>query len=35
MAYVKWILLLLMVATAGSFLHYTLPQTDIVRVVGT
>lgn len=35
MAYVKWILLLLMVATAGLFLHYTLPQTDIVRVVGT
>ncbi|WP_179378553.1 DUF1523 family protein [Jannaschia marina] len=35
MAYVKWTFLLLLLAVVGSFLHYTLPQTDIVRVVGT
>lgn len=34
MTYVKWILLLVVVAIVGAFLHYTLPQTDIVRVVG-
>ncbi len=35
MTYVKWIFLLLVVAVVGGFLHYTLPQTDIVRIVGT
>lgn len=35
MTYVKWIFLLLVVTIAGAFLHYTLPQTDIVRIVGT
>ena len=35
MTYVKWIFLLLVAAVVGGFLHYTLPQTDIVRIVGT
>ncbi|CTQ49723.1 DUF1523 family protein [Jannaschia donghaensis] len=35
MTYVKWIFLLLVAAIVGAFLHYTLPQTDIVRIVGT
>ncbi|SFI97655.1 DUF1523 family protein [Jannaschia pohangensis] len=34
MTYVKWILLLVVVTFFGGFLHYTLPQTDIVRIVG-
>ena len=34
MRYVKWGLLLLLALVVGGFLHYTLPQTDIVRVVG-
>lgn len=33
--YVKWTLIALIVATFGAFLHYTLPQTDIVRITNT
>jgi hypothetical protein len=35
MRYVKWTFLTLIVALLLSFFHYTLPQVDIVRVVGT
>jgi hypothetical protein len=35
MRYVKWTLIVLIVLIVGSFVHYTLPQHDIVRVVGT
>jgi hypothetical protein len=35
MAYVKWTFLALVVLLVAAFLHYTLPQTDIVRIVGT
>ena len=35
MRYVKWTLIALIVLIVGSFLHYTLPQHDIVRIVGT
>ncbi len=35
MRYVKWGFFLTVAALIFSFLHYTLPQTDIVRVVGT
>ncbi|THD83593.1 DUF1523 family protein [Aliigemmobacter aestuarii] len=35
MRYVKWTLLALIALTVFSFLHYTLPQNDIVRIVGT
>jgi hypothetical protein len=35
MRYVKWTLWGLVALIVLSFLHYTLPQTDIVRVVGT
>lgn len=35
MAYVKWTLLGLVALLVASFLHYTLPQTDIARIVGT
>jgi hypothetical protein len=35
MRYVKWTLIALIVLIVGSFIHYTLPQHDIVRVVGT
>ncbi|MEL6996912.1 MAG: DUF1523 family protein [Paracoccaceae bacterium] len=35
MAYVKWILLALIVLLIGSFLHYYLPQNDVVRIVAT
>lgn len=34
MRYVKWTLIVLVVALVGSFLHYTLPQREIVRIVG-
>ncbi|MFC7705299.1 DUF1523 family protein [Plastorhodobacter daqingensis] len=34
MRYVKWTLLVLLIAVIGGFLHYTLPQRDIVRIVG-
>lgn len=35
MRYVKWSLWATLILILGSFLHYTLPQHDIVRVVGT
>lgn len=35
MRYLKWGLIGLIVAIVGGFLHYTLPQHDIVRVVNT
>lgn len=35
MRYVKWAVLATIVVTLGSFLHYSLPQHDVVRVVGT
>jgi hypothetical protein len=35
MRYVKWTLIGLLTLLVASFLHYTLPQTDIVRIVGT
>ena len=35
MAYVKWGFILTFWTVFGAFLHYTLPQTDIVRVVNT
>lgn len=35
MRYVKWTLISLLVLIAGGFVHYTLPQHDIVRVVNT
>lgn len=35
MRYVKWAVLAIIVVTLGSFLHYSLPQHDVVRVVGT
>lgn len=35
MRYVKWTFWLLIFLLVGGFLHYTLPQHDIVRIVGT
>ena len=35
MRYIKWSLWFIVVALIGAFLHYTLPQHDIVRIVGT
>lgn len=35
MRYVKWTVLALIAATVIGFLHYTLPQHDVVRIVGT
>lgn len=35
MRYVKWTLIALIALIFGGFLHYTLPQHDIVRVVNT
>lgn len=35
MRYLKWILFTILAVFAFGFLHYTLPQTDIVRIVGT
>lgn len=35
MTFVKWTFWVLLAALVGAFLHYTLPQTDIVRIVGT
>ncbi|RPE67174.1 uncharacterized protein DUF1523 [Pacificibacter maritimus] len=35
MRYVKWTLIALIVLVVGGFIHYSLPQRDIVRVVGT
>ena len=35
MFYVKWVFYLVIFAIVAAFLHYTLPQRDIVRVVNT
>lgn len=35
MRFLKWILITIVAVFAFGFLHYTLPQTDIVRIVGT
>ncbi|WP_146589578.1 DUF1523 family protein [Puniceibacterium confluentis] len=35
MVYVKWVFILLFWGIVGAFLHYTLPQHDIVRVTDT
>ncbi|WGV15446.1 DUF1523 family protein [Fuscovulum ytuae] len=35
MRYLKWTVLVTLALLVFSFLHYTLPQTDIVRIVGT
>lgn len=35
MFYVKWAIRLIIVSFVGAFLHYTLPQRDIVRIVNT
>ncbi|MEL6585430.1 MAG: DUF1523 family protein [Pseudomonadota bacterium] len=35
MRVIKWTFLIVILGVVGSFLHYTLPQTDIVRVVNT
>lgn len=34
MRYVKWSLIAILVLLVAGFLHYTLPQRDIVRIVG-
>ncbi len=35
MVYVKWVFVLAFWLLVGAFLHYTLPQTDIVRITDT
>lgn len=35
MFYVKWVFYLIIFAIVAGFLHYNLPQRDIVRVIGT
>ncbi len=35
MRWARWIILLLIAAIIGAFLHYTLPQRDVVRIVET
>lgn len=35
MVYVKWVFRIVILLLVGGFLHYTLPQTDIVRVTDT
>jgi hypothetical protein len=35
MTYVKWTFRILVILLVGGFLHYTLPQRDIVRIVNT
>lgn len=35
MTYVRWTIRIVILLIVGSFLHYTLPQRDIVRVVNT
>lgn len=35
MRYAKWTVLAVVVAIVAGFLHYTLPQHDIVRIIGT
>lgn len=35
MRYVKWTFIAILAAVTAGFLHYTLPQHDVVRIVGT
>ena len=35
MSYVKWGLIAVIVALVAAFFHYSLPQRDVVRIVGT
>jgi len=35
MAYIRWTFRLILLALLGAWLHYTLPQRDVVRVVNT
>lgn len=35
MRWARWIVLLLIAGFIGAFLHYTLPQRDVVRITGT
>ncbi|MFN3281731.1 MAG: DUF1523 family protein [Tabrizicola sp.] len=35
MRYVKWTFIAILAAVIAGFLHYTLPQHDVVRIVGT
>jgi hypothetical protein len=35
MAYFKWTVRIVLLLLVGAFLHYTLPQRDIVRIAGT
>jgi len=35
MTYVKWTFIILFWALVGAFFHYTLPQHDVARIVGT
>lgn len=35
MSYVRWVLILVFWGSIGAFLHYTLPQNDVVRIVNT
>lgn len=35
MIYVKWVLILVFWLFVGSFLHYTLPHQDVVRIINT
>ncbi len=35
MAYIRWTIRIVLLLMLGAFLHYTLPQRDIVRVVNT
>lgn len=35
MAYIKWTFRIILILLVGGFLHYTLPQRDIVRIVNT
>ena len=35
MAYIKWTFRIFVILLVGGFLHYTLPQRDIVRIVNT
>ncbi len=35
MAYIRWTIRILILVIVGGVLHYTLPQRDIVRIVGT
>ena len=35
MAYIKWTFRIVLILLIGGFVHYTLPQRDIVRVINT